>query len=317
MFLALKAEARRGGDGSFFFRDMIYGWAPGSMDLVFPDNVGFLFGPDGYDTLILNIHYDNRNLDKGQIDSTGVIMYYTEDLREHDAGVFQIGDGFLWLSDESVTQGSLKNDEYSAWEFTCPCDCIRNALDGDVDEVTFFAEGLHMHEVGSRMETQHLRNGEPIRTVSVDHFDFGAGGLYMAPIEPYKVRPGDSFKTTCYYKTDENRVFGTGSQDEMCIDFVWYYPKVLPSFCGVRGFDDGCTAFAKRATMTDSCLGRSFGVCPDDKKDRDLELAQSCPEPRLYLSIRQIQLAILWQYYTIVYTYQLRNTIFSKFLMKG
>ena len=37
--------------------------------------------------------------------------------------------------------------------------------------------------------------------------------------------PGDAFRTTCQYKTDNaNVTFGLGSEQEMCIDFVTFYP---------------------------------------------------------------------------------------------
>jgi Copper type II ascorbate-dependent monooxygenase, C-terminal domain len=55
--------------------------------------------------------------------------------------------------------------------------------------------------------------------------------------EPYELRPGDSFKTSCMYNNqDEKKVFGKGSQDEMCIHLIQYYPRrhvgTSPFICG-------------------------------------------------------------------------------------
>ena len=37
--------------------------------------------------------------------------------------------------------------------------------------------------------------------------------------------PGDAFRTTCQYKTNTaDVIFGLGSEQEMCIDFVTFYP---------------------------------------------------------------------------------------------
>ena len=40
--------------------------------------------------------------------------------------------------------------------------------------------------------------------------------------DSYRVLPGDSFRTTCYYK--DGSKFGLSSQDEMCIAYMMYYP---------------------------------------------------------------------------------------------
>lgn len=94
-------------------------------------------------------------------------------------------------------------------------------------EVTVFQRFMHMHEVGTHMRTRHYRQNSLLREDIVDFYDFKqAGGV--APRSTgngFKIKPGDRFEVECNYQVSESpRVFGLGSRDEMCMDFVYYYP---------------------------------------------------------------------------------------------
>ena len=52
----------------------------------------------------------------------------------------------------------------------------------------------------------------------------GQKGLLAIRQGSYEIRPGDSFKTTCNYRSYEDTVFGLASADEMCEGFLLYYP---------------------------------------------------------------------------------------------
>ena len=67
----------------------VFPWAPGSADIYLPDDIGFLFGnaSGGYTSLSLETHYDNPNGDAGKNDSSGVRVYYTEEIRPIEMGV--------------------------------------------------------------------------------------------------------------------------------------------------------------------------------------------------------------------------------------
>ena len=47
-------------------------------------------------------------------------------------------------------------------------------------------------------------------------------GGYHVPQDSFEVMPGDSFRTTCYYRDGDK--FGVDSDEEMCIAYVMYYP---------------------------------------------------------------------------------------------
>ena len=45
--------------------------------------------------------------------------------------------------------------------------------------------------------------------------------------DPIIVRAGDEIKTTCIFQSDRDETvfFGLGTQDEMCLGFLTYYPR--------------------------------------------------------------------------------------------
>ncbi len=55
-----------------------------------PENIGFRAGPSDSSMrwLEVQIHYDNPNSHTGIVDNSGVRIYYTDQLRQYDAGKF-------------------------------------------------------------------------------------------------------------------------------------------------------------------------------------------------------------------------------------
>jgi hypothetical protein len=98
------------------------------------------------------------------------------------------------------------------------------------------------------------------------HLIIGKGG-FLTPQESYQIFPGDSFKTTCYY--EDGGKFGRGSDDEMCIAFIMYYPARdllgMPWICpyGVPDYGSGCATELEQGDLGSAEeLGRSFGASP-------------------------------------------------------
>ncbi|KAI2513742.1 copper type II ascorbate-dependent monooxygenase [Fragilaria crotonensis] len=253
--------------------EMVYVWAPGDMPLRLPDNVGGPLGLAGFRSFRLEIHYNNPELDAGKIDSSGVRFHFTSKKRQYDLGVFQTGDPRLAL--RNIT---LSNDTaLSEHSFDCLNSCSALFLN---ESVTVISEHLHMHKAGISMKNSQSRGNQVVRVGEVQFWDFDQQGNLGVVQAPFTIQPGDSFRTTCNYKTNNGEVFGLGSSDEMCIAFLFYYPrKALPSeygdipfMCGPKVFGDflpDCDASWTRADLQDTSeLGRTFGVA-----------ASSCPEP--------------------------------------
>jgi len=140
----------------------------------------------------------------------------------------------------------------STYTFTCP------SLESTAP-ITIYNHLLHMHSIGVRMVTEHLRGGTQVGGSQIEHYDFDYQDMtYRNEV----ANPGDSFVTTCFYDTSKAKTgsasFGLGSDDEMCIDFVGYWPRdAIPQnrqFCGLNA----------HGQLTQSgnieAVGRKFGA---------------------------------------------------------
>ena len=92
--------------------------------------------------------------------------------------------------------------------------------------------------------------------------------------EPYKLKRGDSYTSTCYYETSEDTtVFGGGGNEEMCVVFIYYYPRQVDwNLCYVKNYQDGlCRAsYSSIGLERDSNFDRpvtSDGTPSDNKLD--------------------------------------------------
>ncbi|CAM9200132.1 unnamed protein product [Discosporangium mesarthrocarpum] len=260
------------------FLDMFV-WTKGSrMGEALPDEAGFRFSADNplnFKAFKLSTHYDNPEGEAGLTDSTAVRFYYTENLREHDAGALVLGDPVLTLMDEPLVQGRSK------YSFDCPSSCTEESFQDD--SVTIFAELLHMHELGRRMEVQQFRGGELVRAADVEYYDFNYQGAYPTRVVGATIEKGDSFEVECFYETpgalETSTVastFGLGSENEMCIAYVFYYPAQpasdLGGYCGAGDFCGGSFVGSEPLTA-DSDFGRAFGVDSDGVCEQSLSEA--------------------------------------------
>ena len=189
------------------FTELAYVWAFGAEPYALPPNVGAPLGLNGgFRSFQLEIHYDNAALVQGVIDSSGVRLYYTTDEKEFEAGFLQLGDPDVNLYGQSVGNGLVEHT------FACPDSCSSSIL-GD-KKVTILREYLHMHQTGIRMSNELVRNGSVVHTGHVDFFDFSQQGAQTVRQSPYVVEPGDSFKTTCQYRSRSGQeIFGLSSEE--------------------------------------------------------------------------------------------------------
>jgi hypothetical protein len=204
----------------------------------------------------LEIHYDNPQVKEGIVDNSGIGFYYSNSMREHELGIVQIGDPGVLLENQSLPEG------LSQYSFDCPASCTRTVLQRNV---TVLREFMHMHSSGEVMKLEQIRDGEVIHTGQVDFHRYLQQGNHQIQEEPYVVQSGDSFRTVCNYNTRGVATkFGWGARDEMCIAFMFYYPKqsflgVAPWFCDPNpefGFSPCLSTF--ESTVIEE-LPRNFG----------------------------------------------------------
>jgi hypothetical protein len=247
----------------FMLIELAYAWAPGEGPFVAPTNVGGPLGENGFKSFQLEIHYNNPWLDEGTLDSSGIRLFYTSQLRSQEFGVLQLGDPFLSLFGQSV------GDSFVQHTFDCPASCSSVALN---ESVTVFKEALHMHRTGQSMLNYQMRNGNIVRMSQVQFYDFDQQGLYAVQGEPFQIEQGDSFRTACQYKSNDT-VFGISSQEEMCIAYLYYYPRQtfsalgfeVPYMCGRELPVSDCNSTWEQVELQgESDLNRTFGNAPDN-----------------------------------------------------
>ena len=210
----------------------------------------------------------------GIIDNSGVRFYWTSQPRAEEVGILSVGDPVVNLYGESVGDG------LSLHEFECPGSCSSAAQDGQ--EVTVLREYLHMHKEGSRIVNEQLRDGDVVRFGSIDFWEFDQNGNAAVQQDPFVIKPGDSFRTSCYFNANDDTVFGLSSSEEMCMAFLYYFPRKtvpvpvsdfvegaegtiqFPWMCGYEIGASACETTYKAALLGDeSDLDRAFGSKPD------------------------------------------------------
>lgn len=201
--------------------DKLWAWAPGAPNFVLPTDAGIRLLGEGYNCLRIQTHYDNPASSSTITDDSGIRIYATKAgaaLRAQEAGMVVMGD-------ETVIEGLTLPAGYSSTEFqsgTC------TSLFAD-SEVTVFAEMMHMHAHGKAMSVQVERGPQVVRSARVDYYDFDAAGIFTNPSvgAGFKLQKGDVYRVKCFYDAGQQTTvkFGLGSEDEMCMSFLSYYPK--------------------------------------------------------------------------------------------
>lgn len=173
-----------------------------------------------------------------------------------------LGDPVIRLMNAPVGNG------LSAHKFDCPGSCSTATMDGH-EKVTVLRESLHMHKTGVAMSNEHMRDGEVIRVGKSEYYDYSQQGAYTVQQPPFEVLPGDSFRTTCQYEVNDDTVFGRSTQEEMCIAFLTYYPRIarptpfgfdIPFICGYNLQLPNCASEWEQVDLgSKSELDRTFG----------------------------------------------------------
>ena len=217
------------------YMDFIHPWEAGSpTTFALPPDVGIpiggrgggdgIGGDGGYLGFRVEMHYHNPGRVTGRSDRSGVRVYYTRRKRHYTAGLMLLGDPALELRGYPTVAGNGVGGMRHS--FYCPPACFAQDRMGSQPSINVFREVLHMHKSGERMVNVQWdgETAEPKRTTEISRFDFSQGAGYASREGAFAISPGDSFSTICYFR-DRGVVFGSGSNQEMCQVFLWYYPK--------------------------------------------------------------------------------------------
>ncbi|XP_078510084.1 DBH-like monooxygenase protein 2 [Lissotriton helveticus] len=203
--------------------EVIAAWAVGGKAFTFPSNAGIPLGKGFAPTYVrLEIHYNNVMLQSGRTDSSGIRLYYTPLLREHDAGV--LTTGIIPQAFSFIPPGAESFNLYSL----CKTEGFNQVTGKEIPDMQVFAELLHTHLTGTAVQVVQYRNGTQIGFLGRDmSYDFSLQEFRHLPaVIPIKM--GDELQTVCTYNTSgrHNVTFGgLSTTDEMCLAFLVYYPR--------------------------------------------------------------------------------------------
>jgi len=254
--------------------DDLWAWAPGGGPLMLPSDVGIDLGAQGYTAIGMQMHYDNPNLVPDLTDNSGVTVYYTETPRAQSAGMLQLGDKNVEMNAEPVKPASVTT-ELVEHTITCPSEATEFML--GTTTITLATSFPHMHEEGFFMSTTVCnKEGALKHEFRVEYYDGGFQGSLDANIE---ITPGDSFTTRCVYKPKAEAMFGLGSDEEMCIDFMMYYPvndQIQSAFSGACGVEKKGTDLEQSLAANGFEMHKITGILETALNRRFAQPAGSC-----------------------------------------
>lgn len=195
-----------------------YAWAVGGQDVVLPVDVGIPFAPNSF--LALQVHYYNPNLVSGIVDSSGLSIHFTPELRPIDAGFMEFNGGTDPSQRDPLEPGRTS---IAINPLVIPSDCTS----AWTEPISIVGAFHHMHLVGSEMKLGVERGGEYLGNIRTEHqYDFNHQSFEEAEVRV--LNPGDKLSMQCTYDTStrtNETVFGDLSQQEMCYGLLLYYPN--------------------------------------------------------------------------------------------
>ncbi|HEY1101373.1 MAG TPA: hypothetical protein VGF99_20715 [Myxococcota bacterium] len=180
-------------------------WAPGRDAVTYPEGTGLAVSPGR--KLVMQIHY---NLLAGAVaDLTALKLRFSTTVAK-DALLLPLADGDLAL------EAGLPEAE---WSFSQP-------LLGLPEPLQIHGVFPHMHTLGRQLRFERARIADASDTeclADVPNWNFHWQEVGFYP-EPVTVDGGDRLSISCTYDTSsrtEDIFWGEGTQDEMCLVFVY------------------------------------------------------------------------------------------------
>uniref|UniRef100_A0A8C9QQE5 Dopamine beta-hydroxylase n=1 Tax=Scleropages formosus TaxID=113540 RepID=A0A8C9QQE5_SCLFO len=231
-----------------YCRHVLAAWAMGAEAFYYPPDAGLSMGGPGSSRFLrLEVHYHNPLLISGRQDSSGIRLYYTPTLRKYDAGIMELG--LVYTPVMAIPPGER---DFLLVGY-CTSKCTQTAL--PPGGINIFASQLHTHLAGHGVRTVLVRGGKEVEIVQEDkHYSTH----YQVNTEESSCQ-GDALLTQCVYNTEDRKVAtvgGFGIMEEMCVNYVHYYPRTQLELCKSHvdtGYLQKYFTFINRFQGRDSC----------------------------------------------------------------
>ena len=207
--------------------------------------------------IYIYIYIQNPLEKQGIIDNSGFKIYYTPTLRDIDAGVLTIG-----TSINQMGQWIPPGLSYAHNAAFLPNECTTNNIIPD-DGIKIFASGLHQHTIGTALNLRHIRNGIELKPIDINlNYDFN----YQQAIifdTPKIFLPNDQLILDCYTDSSQRKyttIGGQSSSQEMCLAFLFYYPKIKITTSSVSKTYNSLSTWMKDAQNAGYLNGTSYDI---------------------------------------------------------
>ncbi|XP_058796937.1 tyramine beta-hydroxylase [Phymastichus coffea] len=220
-------------------KKVLAAWAMGAEAFVYPPEAGLPIGGEGFNRhVMLEVHYNNPELRAGNVDSSGIELVLSSSLRRYDAGVIELG---LEYSDKMAIPPGQESFVLSGH---CVAECTGVGL--AQGGVKVFGSQLHTHLAGRQVVTRHVRDGQELPALNRDpHYSTHFQEIRLLA-RPVSLLPGDSLITTCTYSTADRpnvTLGGFAISDEMCVNYIHYYPNSRLEVCKSAISDDALATY--------------------------------------------------------------------------
>jgi len=193
-------------------------WGPGYNGRALPEIAGMPVG-GGQKFFLLQMHYYNPFQQHGVVDSSGVRLTITDNLRQHDAEFLYLRYDD-WAKPPPLPAGM---PSVTPWPMTVPPACTEKWS----QPINIMSTSSHAHAAGIEVRIDVSRGSEYIGRLSDDRrFDY----YHHAPMrsELTTINPGDAITLSCTYNTSDRvseTYWGESGEDEMCVGLALYFPK--------------------------------------------------------------------------------------------
>lgn len=234
-------------------RHVLAAWAMGAEPFYYPPDAGLpIGGPEGSKFLRLEVHYHNPLILTGRRDSSGIRLHFTPSLRHYEAGIMELGLVYTPIMAIPPRQQAYALSGY------CTSKCTQTAL--PPQGIYVFASQLHTHLAGRAVRTVLIRGGREVEVLSQDPHYSAHYQMIRSLRKMVHILPGDVLITKCTYNTEDRTkptVGGFGIMEEMCVDYIHYYPRTQLELCKTHvdpGYLQKYFNFINRFHSDDRCV---------------------------------------------------------------
>lgn len=200
---------------------VVASWARGSEGFSFPPEAGYPLEPTTSRYYLLETHYISpTDGTLGSLDGSGLRLYYTPELRRHDAGVISIGMDPNWRHIIPPGQQRVVSSGH------CVSDCTKQAF--PANGINMFAVVMKTHRIGRQVALKHIRGSAEQPPIAADDNLDADYQEYRKLGSPIKILPGDHLIAECTYNSSGRSAITLGghtSREETCLVMGLYYPR--------------------------------------------------------------------------------------------